>query len=325
MRSSPPGMGIGDMLDEAFRQVQRNFFAFAGLVAVVEIPLSLAYILLSNALIAPDLAGNEQRLRDLAQQAQSAGTANSATLLKALLGVSRDVIVGLALFMVLSLVVRGVLGGVFSLAFVERYRGGRASIGQLYAAALHRIGPLIGVSLLRSLLLLALIAGPLWAITHSSDSLAHDLPGTDLASAHLSAAASQDLAVLGIAVVALMPLALLGVFLYVRWALYAQAVALEGRGPDSLARSWRLVGGNWWKTFGVLLIGFLAVTVASRVVSAASGRILDAIHVQGGLQTAITWALAIVAAIAALAVSFALQTLLFLDLQAHRDSGAGRR
>jgi hypothetical protein len=312
-------MGIGDMLDETFRLLQRNFVLFAGLVAVLEIPLSLLSTLLVNAFVASDLAAAEQRVRDSTQQTQHGTTADSAALLKALLGVVRDSASLLAIYMLLSLVVTGILGGVFSLALAERFGGRPASVARTYATALRRLAPLAGALLLRSLLLLAVIVAPVWAIVQSSGNLVHDLPNTDLASANLSAAASHDLAVLGVGIVVLMPLALVEVFLYVRWALCAQAVILEGRGLDSLARSWRLVSGAWWKSFGVLLIGFLAVTVAARLVDAATGPLLNAAQLHGSARTAAQWVIDTLVAVVTLPVSLALQTLLFFDLKARKE------
>jgi heme/copper-type cytochrome/quinol oxidase subunit 2 len=312
-------VGIGDMLDETFRLVQRNLLLFVGLVAVLEIPLKLLTTLLINAFIASDLAAGEQRMRDATQETQHGAAIDSAALMKALLVVVRDSAYLLALFMLLSLVVTGILGGVFSLAVAERFGGCPAGIARTYATAMHRLAPLAGALLLRSLLLLAVIAAPIWAIVESSGNLAHELPDTDLASASLSAAASHDLAVLGIGVVVLMPLALVEVFLYVRWALCAQAVVLEGRGLDSLSRSWRLVSGAWWKSFGVLLIGFLAVTIAARLVDAAAGPLLNAVHLHGNARTATQWVIDTLVAVVTLPISLALQTLLFFDLKARKE------
>jgi len=50
--------------------------------------------------------------------------------------------------------------------------------------------------------------------------------------------------------------AYLGVFyLGIRWALAGPVLACEGRGIiESLRRSWTLVEGRWWRTFGILLL-----------------------------------------------------------------------
>ncbi len=47
----------------------------------------------------------------------------------------------------------------------------------------------------------------------------------------------------------------LGVWLGVRWSLAVAAMMAEDIGPiRGLGRSWRLVGGMWWRSFGILLV-----------------------------------------------------------------------
>jgi hypothetical protein len=59
------------------------------------------------------------------------------------------------------------------------------------------------------------------------------------------------------------------VWAFVRWALFIQAVVLEGRGPaDALRRSAALLRGRWWQT--ALLLTVLA-TAQAVLGSAASG------------------------------------------------------
>jgi hypothetical protein len=69
------------------------------------------------------------------------------------------------------------------------------------------------------------------------------------------------LAALGIAlgfVVLIVP----GVYLAVRWYFVPQAVVIDGaRGPAALSRSGELVQGFWWRTFGLILLANIAVTI----------------------------------------------------------------
>ncbi|MGH9041572.1 MAG: hypothetical protein ACRDZ3_15235 [Acidimicrobiia bacterium] len=59
-----------------------------------------------------------------------------------------------------------------------------------------------------------------------------------------------------------------GVWLAVGWSLAFVALLAEDIGAtDSLRRSWRLVKGRWWATFGVLLIAFLLNVVVDQIVS----------------------------------------------------------
>lgn len=58
-----------------------------------------------------------------------------------------------------------------------------------------------------------------------------------------------------------------GVWLYVAWAFALPVLLVEGlRGPKALGRSFALVRGRWWRTFGVLVLGFVLALVVSTVI-----------------------------------------------------------
>lgn len=59
-----------------------------------------------------------------------------------------------------------------------------------------------------------------------------------------------------------------GIFLAVRWYVVAQAVVVDGRrGTEALARSWELVRGHSWFTFGVLVVTNLLGALAAGLIS----------------------------------------------------------
>ena len=70
--------------------------------------------------------------------------------------------------------------------------------------------------------------------------------------------------VFGIAVImGLVLLIVPGVFLAVSFAVYLEGLIIEGTGPiESLGRSWRLVGGERWRLFGVGLSLVIIVVVS---------------------------------------------------------------
>ena len=73
------------------------------------------------------------------------------------------------------------------------------------------------------------------------------------------------LAAIGIAV-GLLALIVPGVFLAVRWYFVPQAVVIEGaRAAGALRRSGDLVQGVWWRTFGLVLLVNVAVTIPGLV------------------------------------------------------------
>jgi hypothetical protein len=53
-----------------------------------------------------------------------------------------------------------------------------------------------------------------------------------------------------------------GVFLVVRWYFVPQAVVIEGaRGTGALSRSFRLVQGRWWRTFGLVALANISIAI----------------------------------------------------------------
>jgi hypothetical protein len=60
-----------------------------------------------------------------------------------------------------------------------------------------------------------------------------------------------------------------GVWLFIAWAFALPALLAEGvRGRRALGRSYRLVKGRWWRTFGVVALGFVLAGITSSVVQA---------------------------------------------------------
>jgi hypothetical protein len=53
-----------------------------------------------------------------------------------------------------------------------------------------------------------------------------------------------------------------GIFLLVRWYFVPQVVVIEGaRGSGALSRSFQLVQGRWWRTFGLAALPNLAIVI----------------------------------------------------------------
>jgi hypothetical protein len=101
-----------------------------------------------------------------------------------------------------------------------------------------------------------------------------------------------------------------GLILLTFWSVGAPAIVVEGAGPiDAFGRSWRLVRGEAWSVFGVLLLVFLIVVVIGFVLGAVATPIGN-----GALIVASIISAAITAPVYALAVS-----VLFFDL----GGGAG--
>ena len=109
-----------------------------------------------------------------------------------------------------------------------------------------------------------------------------------------------------------------GIFLAVRLYFAAQAAVVDdARGADALRRSWRLVEGAWWRTFGILIVlsilsGLLALPLG--FVTQIIGSVADngPLYVLG----------AAIAQTVTLSFTALAGTILFFDLRARRSATA---
>lgn len=115
-------------------------------------------------------------------------------------------------------------------------------------------------------------------------------------------------------------LVLPGVWLYVAWAFAVPALFVEGvRGRQALGRSFALVKGRWWRTFGVLAVGFILAGIVSGLVQAL---FVVGIFADSG-NDALVLVLSALAGIVGLAISTpfqaALVTVVYFDLRVRRE------
>jgi hypothetical protein len=100
-----------------------------------------------------------------------------------------------------------------------------------------------------------------------------------------------------------------GVVIGVLLAVSVPALVVEGgRAREALIRSWSLVGGHWWRTFGTILLTWLLLGLVVNLITNAAGGLGH-----GWLEQTVAQALAI-----ALAAPFAalVGVLLYFDLRA---------
>ena len=111
-----------------------------------------------------------------------------------------------------------------------------------------------------------------------------------------------------------------GVWLYIAWAFAMPALLVEGlRGGKALGRSFGLVKGRWWRTFGVIVVGFILAAIVSTVVQ---GAFLIGIVV-GADDDALVLLFSALAGIVGLTISTpfqaALLTVLYFDLRVRKE------
>lgn len=112
------------------------------------------------------------------------------------------------------------------------------------------------------------------------------------------------------------------VWIYVRWALFAPSLLGENLGPArALGRSWQLVAGRWWRTFGILLLIYLLVAVLGAIVSTAFqliGALIPGLSVtarEGVSQVGST-----LGSVVAAPIQYIAWTLMYFDLRVRNES-----
>jgi uncharacterized protein YggT (Ycf19 family) len=125
----------------------------------------------------------------------------------------------------------------------------------------------------------------------------------------------------GLAIVGGLLLLIVGaVWLYVAFAFAIPVLFVEGlRGTKALGRSFALVKGRWWRTFGVLTVGFLLGTFVSSLVQ---GVFVAGIFA-GSDNDALVLVLSTIAGIVGLAISTPFQaaivTVVYFDLRVRKE------
>jgi hypothetical protein len=83
-----------------------------------------------------------------------------------------------------------------------------------------------------------------------------------------------------------------GIYLWCCWALALPVLLTENvKGRRALGRSKALVNGTWWRTFGLLLVGFLLAAIANALIVGVSSPLVDRIgrDTLGGVVVAVVF------------------------------------
>lgn len=228
-------LGVGEILDGAVSYIRAHPKITLGLSALITTATQLILVPVQYL-----------SLGELASLAGTAGTPPSIDeLVDAVAGSGLAMLAGMVLGFITGTVLNGMLIVVLSRAVL----GQRITLGQTWAATRPRLLGLLGLSLLTTLLLLT----PLLLFVPAAAAGLTGAPGGLIA----------VLAVLGgLAAVAAV------VYLYVALSLVAPVYMLEGIGVlAALRRSHRLVGRQWWRIFGVLLLAGVIAFVIAAIVS----------------------------------------------------------
>ncbi len=229
---------------------------------------------------------------------------------------------------VLYTVLGTVLSGVIAIAAVRSQLHARVGARELFRLVRPGLPALLGVGVVQALVLIVLLAGWFGIVFGAAF-------GVDAASSTGAGAVGILLFLAGIPVAAIVG---------TRLCLAGTVILMEGRrAPDlglfvpervgiggALRRSWRLVRGRFWRTFGILLFAGVVVTIVGYVIQTGLFIMVGALAawVEAGagagtvlaISFAVTGAVgAAIAAIATLAFVSAVLAMLYLDLRVRRE------
>ena len=226
-------IAVGEILDGAFTSIRRNPKATLGIAAVVlaisgVITTSLEFLLLSRL----DLSAGADRTLTGAQVASTLAVVVPSGLTA----------------LVLAFIVQILLTGLLTAVIGRSVLGHRITAGEAWHIALPRLPALLLTTLLAGLA----YAGPWVALV--------------VLLILLGAGGAPVAVIVAAGVFGGIASLVLDAWFWAMFSMSAATVVLERLGPgQALARSWRLVRGSFWRVFGILLLAWLIVFIASSV------------------------------------------------------------
>lgn len=270
-------LALGDILGGAFSTIRRSAAAVLGtalIVALVETALSAAAILwffdATVGLIELEEAGQDP----------FAGDPLASPFVSDFLGSMSVLVLAALVTMVTAIIAHGVL----SVVVLRAAAGMKTSLGQAWRLTGRQVWPLAGLGglfLLAGAATMALFTAVVVAL--------------------VAGALAGDSATTGVMVLLLVVLTIAmtvaWVWIYIKVLLAPAAVAVEQRGAFSaIGRSWSLIRGHWWRTFGIVLLVSVIVGVIASVIttplsllSGLSDPFMEPASAREALETARVW------------------------------------
>lgn len=241
-------LSLGELWDGAFRAVRTNPGPLLGSAAVVVVITTV----ISSLVQVFSLSGFDSAITDL----ENDPTATPDQVFGSLSAGLPGLLGGSLLSGVLTLVAVAALTGVVTTSVSTAVLGRRTPARELWAEVRGRLGPLVAVSLLASLIP-SLAAVLLFA------------PGTALVVG--GAVNSSDGALVGgalLLVAGALAALVVGLFLTVRLFMAPAVLVLEGQGVGaSLKRAWALSKRGFWRLLGIYVLTAICIGIASLVVT----------------------------------------------------------
>jgi hypothetical protein len=208
---------------------------------------------------------------------------------------------------VITLLATSVLTGMLVTVLGEAVLGRTVTWGAAWNRVAGRVPGLVGLSLLAGLVIVAIVLVAL-------------LPGIVVG---LAVGGGEGAAIALIVLGGLVG-AVAAVWLGVSWSLAAPAYVLESLGVvDALRRSWRLVRGQWWRVFGVILLGGLIAGIVSAILAvpfSAGASLLSPDDPLSPLPLVLTGIGGVLAATLTTPFSAGISGLLYVDQRIRREA-----
>lgn len=279
-------MGLGEILDGAFKLLRADLGPLLLAVAAVVIPTQL--------LLAFTQYEFQTSLFDNLTFSEGSPAADEAFL--------RDVfaevlpVVGVTLLQGLLLLLAGAAVARIGAA---RYLGQAERPLQALATAGRRAPALVAAALVRV--------------------LAAALPVVAAAAMLGAAAATEQVAIAVIGGLLLLPALAFALWIYISLALTVPIMMVEGSGPlRSLGRSARLVRGRWWPTFGTLLVAGIVLSIVAAALGGIPS-ILGALFPLEVIGVVFGTVGAIIGSLLTQPVSMLIKTLLYFDERVRKE------
>lgn len=290
-------LGLGEILDGAFQACRKNAAATFGSAVLVQVVLSILTVALLGGLLL-----NPEQLENLSNANDSEA-----------LGWAASIMGGASVLSLVNVIAVLVLQGVLVIPVARAILNLKTGFGTMWRIARKKIVSLIGLGLLMVVAATIILAVFVLLMVLT-----------------VVALEEQSIAIVIISVLALLALA---AWVSVKLALAPAALILDGTGVfASLGRSWTLVKGNWWRTFGILLLTTVIVQVIASVISTPISMVASLAFTMNGSASGPEAALAqtvpallvtsmITAVFAAIGLAFqaAVTSLLYVDLRIRRE------
>ena len=225
-------LGLGDIYDGTIKLIRSNPRVMLGLSAVVA-----AFAAVPTAIMQSTMLRDTGRLVDGIENGDTtASVTQSSGFLESIGGPLASALVGLVAVTLLTGMIMRVLGrAVF---------GGKLTAGEAWRLVKGRMGALFGVTILTMVLVLAPLAVIIPVAIGTLDTY------------------EAGLTVLALAI----PYIAYVLFINSRFSFAPAVAVLEGLGPvASMWRSWKLVTGDFWRVFGILLLTSILAGVISSI------------------------------------------------------------